>query len=58
MVKKITKETKEETVEVKVEAKTETKSDFENLLEIYQKQNPAKYALKEAELKRKLEANK
>jgi len=55
MAKKTT--TKE--VEVKVVEETiETNTEFAKLLEIYKAQSPKKYALKEAELTRKLQANK
>jgi hypothetical protein len=58
MVKKETKEKEEVIEDTKATLQTEISSDYKNLLEIYQKQNPVKYASKEAELKRKLEANK
>jgi hypothetical protein len=47
------------TKEVEVVEKTiETNTEFAKLLEIYKAQSPKKYALKEAELTRKLQANK
>ena len=54
MAKKTT--TKE--VEVEATPVVETNTEFAKLLEIYKAQSPKKYALKEAELTRKLQANK
>lgn len=52
---------KKETTKVEVEATeqvVETNTEFAKLVEIYKAKNPKKYALKEAELLKKLEANK
>jgi len=51
------KTTKEETKQEIVET-PKIDSEFARLLEIYKAQNPKKYALKEAELMKKLQANK
>jgi hypothetical protein len=54
MAKKTTTKVEVETTEQVIETNTE----FAKLLEIYKAQSPKKYALKEAELTRKLQANK
>lgn len=54
---KTIKEEKQKVVETTVET-PKIDSEFAKLLEIYKAQSPKKYALKEVELARKLQANK
>jgi hypothetical protein len=58
MTKKTIGETKQTVVKQETVETPKIDSEFARLLEIYKAQNPKKYALKEAELTRKLQANK